>query len=213
MLLRRPLLVAGIVGLAFAAACTTPSRGEPRPATTTETTASSTTPSTSDSEETLPFAGAPKVNDPLDTSRYEHDPCRSLSADQAQSLNLPTNGKVMDDVALGNGCEWRNSETRGYAQIVFATGDQQGLSSEYQANNDEKWEYFEELPEIEGHPAIARDGTDDRKLGYCIVVVGVADDMVFESIAQLSGANIGEKDPCDMAAHVAGLALQTMKGA
>jgi hypothetical protein len=117
----------------------------------------------------------------------------------------------MDNVALGTGCEWRNPETRGSVQIVFAAGSQDGLSSEYQAHNDGKWEYFEELPDIEGYPAVIRAGTDDRELGHCIVVVGVADDMVFESILQLSQANIGQKDPCAVATQVAGLVLQTIK--
>ena len=44
------------------------------------------------------------------------------------------------------------------------------------------------------------------------VVVGVADDMVFEAIAQLSERNVGQKDPCAMAAQAAGLALRTMTG-
>jgi hypothetical protein len=39
----------------------------------------------------------------------------------------------------------------------------------------------------------------------------VADDMAFESIVQLSQANVGKKDPCEVAVEVAGLALQTMK--
>lgn len=117
----------------------------------------------------------------------------------------------MEHVALGTGCEWKNPDTRGYAQIVFADDQQDGLSSEYQAHNDGKWEFFEELPEIEGYPAISRAGTDSRDVGNCNVIVGVADDLVFESIAQLSRANIGQKDPCEMAARVAALALRTMK--
>jgi hypothetical protein len=212
MFLRRPLFIAGILGFALAAAgCTTPSEGEPRAAATKTPTSNSTTGSSGSTEDDLPFAGAPQVNDPLDTTRFNQDPCQALTSDQTRSLNLPSTGEPIDHVALGAGCEWKNSDTRGYAQIVFADGQQHGLSSEYQANDDGKWEYFEELPEIEGYPAISRAGTDSRDVGNCNVIVGVADDMVFESIAQLSRANVGQKDPCEMAAHVAGLALQTMK--
>jgi len=213
MLLRRPAIVASLLTLALVSGCTTTSQGEPRPATTTDTSTSISTPDTSDNGEELPFAGAPKVNDPLDTSRFEQDPCLSLTADQAQSLSLPSTGATLENVALGNGCGWKNSETRGYVEIVFLVDDPRGLSPEYDANSRGKWAYFDELPNIEGYPAIARDGTDDRDIGHCSVLVGVADDMVFVSIVKLSQANVGQKDPCEVAAQVAGLALQTMKGA
>lgn len=212
MFLRRSLLAAGILGLALASGCTTASHGSPRPATTEPTSENSTdnnTPGNGGGE--LPYAGAPAVDDPLDTSHFEDNPCDALTAEQTGPLNLPTTGEPMENVALGKGCEWKNKESRGYAQIVFADGAQDGLSSEYQANEDGDWEYFVELPEIEGYPAISRAGTDSRHVGSCVVVVGVADDMVFESIAQLSRANVGQKDPCEMAALAAGLALQTMK--
>ncbi len=117
----------------------------------------------------------------------------------------------MDNVTLGNGCAWYNKETGGEVNIVFAAGEQDGLSSEYQAHEDGKWEVFEKIPDIEGYPAVIRAGSDRRDLGNCLVVVGTADDMVFESIVQLSDANVGQKDPCDVAVQVAGLALQTMK--
>jgi hypothetical protein len=208
---RLTLLAVGVLGLVFTSGCTTSSHGSPQPATTGPSSSNSADNTTGNEGDDLPYAGAPKVDDPLDTSRYEQDPCQSLTADQTEPLNLPPNGKPMENVALGNGCEWKNTESRGYAQIVFADGDQDGLSSEYQANEDGDWEYFEELPKIDGYPAITRAGTDSRDVGHCIVVVGVADDMVFESIGQLSEANIKQKDPCEMAALAASLALQTMK--
>jgi uncharacterized protein DUF3558 len=201
MPLRRPLLVVSLLGLALASACTTTSQGDPQPATT----GASSTSTTGNTEEELPFAGAPKVSDPLDTSRYEQDPCQALTADRAQSLNLPPTGETMENVALGNGCEWKNPETRGVVNIVFIVDDPRGLSPEYEAKNQD----FKELPEIEGYPAITRDGADE--FGGCTIVVGAADDMAFESIVQLSQANIGKKDPCEVAVQVAGLALQTMK--
>lgn len=69
------------------------------------------------------------------------------------------------------------------------------------------------FPDIEGYPAIARSGTDDRDIGGCSVFVGVAGDMVFEVNLKLLQVNVGVEDPCEVAAEVAGLALQTMKGA
>jgi len=211
MLVRRSLLAASVIGLTFASACTTASQGEPRPATTAETAPPTSSSGAPGDNEELPFAGAPKVDNPLDTSRYEQDPCQSLTSDQVQPLNLPPTGETMDNVALGKGCEWFNPDTRGEVNIVFVVGDPRGLSPEYEVNNRHGWKYFDELPDIEGYPAVARSGTDDRDIGRCTVVTGVADDMSFETVLRLSQDNIGQKDPCEVAVQVAGLALQTMK--
>jgi hypothetical protein len=200
-----------MLSLSLISACTTSSQGNSNPATSTELATSDSPSRTPGGDDELPFAGAPKIDEPLETSRYEKDPCQSITAEQAETLNLPINGETMDHVALGNGCTWFNRETRGEINIVFVVDDPRGLSPEYEANVNGDWAFFEELPDIEEYPAVARNGTDDRDIGHCTVVVGVADDMTFELIARLSQANVGQKDPCEMAAHVAGLALQTMK--
>lgn len=205
---RRARYFAAILGVLAISACTVTSQGEPRPAPGTESTSST---SESPDEEELPFAGAPKVDDPLDTSIYEQDPCKSITADQAQSLNLPTSGTLDDTVALGIGCKWFNSDTRGELKINFYVDDPRGLSPEYEANERGEWKYFDEVPDIEGHPAVIRDAVDDRDIGYCTLIVGAADDMAFATIVQLPLADGGTDDPCKAAAEVAGLALQTMK--
>jgi hypothetical protein len=206
MHIRRSLAIASLLGIAIVSACTISSEGEPRPVDST----GSMTSSSSGNGEELPFAGAPKVNDPLDTSRYEKDPCLSLTSAQAQSLNLPPTG-TFNEATLTVGCTWLNTQTRGEVNIDFIVDDPRGLSPEYQANRSGKWEFFEELPTIEGYPAVARAGIDSRDDGTCTVVVGVADDMAFASSVQLSLANIENGDPCKKAAEVAGLALQTME--
>lgn len=213
MRIKRSLVLTSLFGLVLVAGCTTASEGQPRPVdTTVAPTSGSTSGSSGGEEDELPFAGAPKVDDPLETSRYEQNPCASITAEQAQQeLNLPPTGQPMENVTLGVGCEWKNNDTRAYLHIVFVVDDPRGLSPDYAVNEDGGWDFFQELPEIEGYPAIARDRPDDRSRGYCTVAVGVADDMSFESTLQLRGSNIGEKDPCEMAAFAAGLAVQTMK--
>jgi uncharacterized protein DUF3558 len=211
MVIRRFLLTVSLLGLVFAAACTTTSQGEPHGVGSTGGEASTSAPHTSEGDEDLPFAGAPKVDTPLDTSSYEQDPCKSLSADQAENLSLPSAGRIDHDVVLGVGCDWVNKETGGEVEIVFVVGDPTGLSSEYDANKRGEWEFFEELPDIEGYPAIARGDPDDRDIGHCTVVVGVADDMAFETILRLSEVNVDRLKPCDVASEVAGMAVRTMK--
>jgi hypothetical protein len=197
-----------MVAFALLAGCTTTSAGQPTPAATDT---SSTAPETSEQPEPegLPFAGAPKVDKPIDTSRFQQDPCLSLTADQATELNLGATGAPFSE-PLGKACKWRNDATRGEAQVRFLDKDPRGLSPEYQAEKDGKWKFFVEMPSIDGHPAVARGSIDARDNGACSVIVGASDEIAFELALQLSAANVGKKDPCSVAADIAGMALQTM---
>jgi hypothetical protein len=208
----RPIpLIIGLLAVMAVAGCTTPTQGAPGPATTvsSETETTSATESTEPNEE-LPTDGAPPVTNPLDASAFQGDPCRMLTAAQSQELNVGSSGQPYDE-ALGNGCIWQNSETRGRTKIAFLDKDPHGLSSLYRANKAGKWAYFEELQPIEGYPAIIRDIVDHRPQGSCTVIVGVSDEIAFGTILELSQANVGKKDPCEVSAQVAGMALQTMK--
>jgi hypothetical protein len=191
--------------------CTTTIDGQANPESgdLPNPTSETTTSSDSGSDE-LPTDGAPKVDDPIDTTRFQDDPCLSLTASQVDDLSLGMPGQPFDG-PLGKACKWRNEETRGEVQVRFLDEDPTGLSSEYRANDEGKWEYFEELPPIEGHPAVARSGSDTRDLGDCTVVIGASDEIAFELALQLSQVNVGEQDPCEKAAEVAGMAVQTMQ--
>jgi hypothetical protein len=205
-------LLAAAAATMLLAGCTTTSSGDPAPASTRSVPGTAeSAPSTSGSAE-LPFAGAPKVEVPLDVSTFQQDPCQTFTEAQTKQLNVSASGNPIDS-PLGNGCEWRNEQTRGYAQIRFNDKNPNGLSGEYQANADDKFVFFNELPPIEGYPAVSNDVADHRKYGDCTVIVGVSDELTFEADLQLSEANVGKVDPCTKAAEVAGMALQTMKDA
>lgn len=211
MQVRHVAPIAGLLCLVVAG-CTVSSQGEPIPTTTNEvnSTANSTAPP-SDEEDDLPSHGAPKVDDPLDTTRFQQDPCLALTASQAQKeLNLPPSGKP-EAATLGKSCEWRNPDTRGAVHIGFLTGNPRGLSGLYAANQRGEYPYFNILSPIEGYPAVASDIEDRRPRGICIVVIGVTDQLTFDVYLQLSQANVGKLEPCEMAAQVAGKALRTMK--
>jgi hypothetical protein len=191
------------------AGCTTVSPGDPASVPTSEVSTTSPTPPSSGSEDDLPSHGAPKVEDPLDTTRYQQDPCSALSASQAQELNLPTSG-VQKEVVLGIGCEWYNSNTRGRVQIGFFTRNDRGLSAVYDADQRGEYAYFLPLSPIEGYPAIASDIEDRRPTGICIIDVGVTDQLLVDVTLYLSQANVEKVEPCEMAEKVAGMALRTM---
>lgn len=176
-----------------------------------DTTTDVEQPPTSENDpDELPSDGAPKVENPLDTSKFQQDPCQSLTATQSQGLDLGSAGKPIG-MPLGNACNWRNEQTRNRAQIGFLDKDPRGLSSEYRAEKNGNLELFDELPPIEGFPAVVRGTIDDRDYGGCTVVVGASDEIAFEVIRQIPRSEIGQKEPCEAAAEVAAVALQTMK--
>lgn len=206
----RLLIVVAI--LAVAAGCTTTSAGSPLPVPGGGSTENSSAPSPPAGTE-VPYAGAPKVEDPLDTTQFQQDPCQALTAAQADKLNVRFPGESGEG-PLGNTCEFRGrSDERALIDVRSLDKYPHGLSATYQAEKDGKWVHFAELPPIEGYPAVAYDGVDQRETGGCVVDVGTADEVAFEIVLQLSTDNIDKKDPCETAAMVAGLVLQTMKAA
>lgn len=210
---KRPslLLPAALFILAITGACTTTTEGSPEPATITDTSTETTSSNEDPGDRELPYAGAPAVDNPLDTARYQQDPCQALTAAQAQELNVKTPGEPYDG-ALGKACNFEGrSDTQARADVRFLDKLPYGLSSTYQANEDGKYEFFDELQPIEGYPAVARAGADDRPNGGCTVEVGTSDEISFEIALRLSTANVDELDPCETAAMVAGMALRTMK--
>jgi hypothetical protein len=202
------LITAGLFVIPLAAGCTVTTSGNGTPATVPDTKAPSTSPESASDE--LPTDGAPKVENPLETSTFEQDPCLSLTSVQTQNLNLSPSGSPVD-MPLGKACEWRNDATKSEAQVGFLNEDPRGLSAEYRAEKAGRLKVFIELPPIEGHPAVVRGAIDDREAGGCTVVVGASDEIAFEVVIRLPEAEAGEKDPCEMAAEVAEMALETMK--
>jgi len=208
--MRRFSSILGIFAVVVVGGCTAASPGEPIPVTTGKTAPAGTESSSTDSGQKLPFAGAPKVSNPLDTNRFQQDPCRSLTSEQAQSLDFPPDGESRDST-FGKACTWSNRGSGGRATVHFLDEDPRGLSAEYQAHDDGITALFEVLPPIEGYPAVVSNTIDGRPDGRCTVIVGVSDEIRFEVPLWLSQVNVGTKDPCDVAALVAGLALKTMK--
>lgn len=207
------VIVVCLVGVLALAGCTSssPGRAEPAPSGSRSPEATTSTSRTTEpSGESLPSDGAPKVKNPLDTNRYQQNPCLVLTAAQTQELNVGSPGEQRPG-PLGEACDWRNSETGGNIDMQFGDLDPQGLSATYKANKAGKWVYFVELPEIEGFPAVARAPLDRRDKGDCAIEVGVSDRVTFQLGVQLSRANVGKKDPCEVTVMVAGMMLRTMK--
>lgn len=216
MRIRWLTLSAAVMVAVGAAGCTNVSEGSPRPASGPATSESDGSPTTDTSESgqvELPYAGAPAVTDPLDTETFQQDPCQALAEDQANALNVQTPG-VLRDGGVGKACEkLGKSDRRALVEIASLDKNPYGVSAVYQAEKDGKLAFMDPLDSIEGYPAAAYGALDQREDGECSVVIGTSDEIAFEIVLRLSAKNVGKKDPCETAAVVAGMVLQTMKAA
>lgn len=202
---RKGVVLAGLALVSLLSGCTTTTAGN---ATSEGDAATSESPPGTSGE--LPTDGAPAVANPIDTSRFERDSCLVLTSGQVGELGLVAPGEAVES-AFGSECLWKNDSVGARARILILSEDRRGLSAVYAAEERGEWDYFDELPPIDGYPAVARGLSDDRAEGVCSVVVGASDEIAFVVAVTLSEGNRGKKDPCDVGVIVAGMALGTMK--
>lgn len=197
-------VLVALLSVAVVSGCTTTSSGTPLPGSSTS--ASSTEASSDD----LPSDGAPKVENPLDVSQFEQSPCDVLTAEDANTLNVPATGR-QDGDSSGESCYWNNPETRGSLSVSFLSSEDRGLSAVYARKG--KYAYFEPIDDVEGHPGVAFNPDKDEPTIDCGVMVGVTDQLVFMTRVALSEGNVGRRKPCDAAAQAAGMMMKTMQEA
>lgn len=207
---RLAVIALSTIGLA---ACTTTAEGNPIPDQVNSTEASTPDdPSTNDDPppDDLPSDGAPKVENPIDATHFEQNPCDALTRTQANTLNVDPTG-TRADTSFGNGCLWRNPETGGSALISFLSKGERGLSDTYRSYHDGDFEYFEPIADIEGFPAVAWDTDSKKPANDCTLTIGLTDQLTVHVVTELSRDNVGQKDPCEVGAKVADEFLTTIK--
>lgn len=208
-------LMVALIVVVVATACVSTTEGSPLPdpgGAGSSTSAPSSDPGEPETDE-LPYAGASAVANPLDTASFEQDPCRALTSAQADTLKVRFPGNLRDS-SLGKACEFRvRSDRLALVEVASLDKNPFGVSAIYQAEEDGKLELFEPLDPIDGYPVVAYGALDRRDDGACSVVFGASDEIAFEIALQQSDRNIGKKDPCETAAMVAGLVVETMKAA
>ncbi|AXB46574.1 DUF3558 domain-containing protein [Amycolatopsis albispora] len=175
----------------------------------------SMTPTSSAAEPQLPTAGAPKVESPLDTGRFELAPCDSLTEEQLAGLfgATPT-GEVKN--AAGPTCTWRRDGVNPHVTVTFLKTTELGISNFYLGKD--KGGLFRVLSPAGGYPAVAwgvtAAGVDgDWEHGRCHVAVGVTDRQVVDIVVGQSDDKIGKKDPCEDAHGIAEMVIGNIKGA
>jgi hypothetical protein len=203
--------VIGIIGvLAFVSACsdgnTTGTPGSASLGSSDSGASQSNSPSSS--AQSLPFAGAPKVSNPLPASVLSGDPCADALTPQqvGDALGAQVHGEPHTVDQLGPSCEWFNRDTTGKITVLYVTRTHVGLSADYQNSKpgDSSWR---ELPLIQGFPAVAHNKTASS----CQVTVGLADDFSIDVTVALSLAKSGKSDPCEVAPRAADAVVSTLK--
>jgi len=162
---------------------------------------------------TLPYAGAPKVITPLPASVLSGDPCKdALTSEQiTQAVGPDPELRPGTTPTVGPKCSWSNTQTNGQVFVGFGTLLHTGLSGIYQ-NTQPKSGVWKELPDIQGFPAVAYAGSKGTTpKDYCVVTVGVADDLTVDIGVTLGRTKVGAADPCEVAPGIADQVVTTLR--
>lgn len=198
---RATALVTAVLGGLLVAGCSTVTQGTALPAGPTPSAPSSAAPTSSD-------YGAPKVATPLDTTRFQQNPCSALTRAQQQALGISAAGSVeVDD--LGNICHWSLQYDVVYAfgfNVKFPEGEALGLANAYQNAGPGA---MRRLPDVYGQPA-AIDPSQNTD-GLCAVYLGATDQISYAATVQIGPDQPDYQNPCSVAEQIAADTTATMK--
>jgi hypothetical protein len=201
--MRRALILIS-ASLLMLSACTTTKTGTPSPSgSTNDNTLSPNSPSG------VPGPGVPKVDNPIDTTRFKHAPCDTLTAEQINIL-LGTGITPKPDLKAEGGptCRWNTPEvSQASVSVTYMTANTAGLTAIYQKKGN-AFPFFQPMESINDYPTVAYGLVDERKNGRCAIALGTSDTEAVDVAIAQSEENIGKKDPCaaahDVAANVLG---------
>jgi hypothetical protein len=146
------------------------------------------------------------VSNPLDTTKFEQNPCGLLSQARAgQVANLVSTR--MSAGAAGPICQWSDTSHNG---VAFGLIHGNGLSDAYQSQDSAG--YFVPVPNVAGYPAIFGSVSDGRSMGVCTMVVGVRNDEVMTVSSSFGTSSPYNADPCPVVQKAAEAAIATLKG-
>jgi hypothetical protein len=181
-----------------------------------DTKAGTATPvvTSSSSADTVPGPGVPKVETPVDTTRFKQAPCKALTSEEITTLLGPgVAAKEQLDAPGGPTCDWHPSgTTQAKVGIIFNQVNQAGLTGIYEKQGS-TFHLFLPMAPVADLPTVAYGLKDERTSdGRCAVAVGTSDhEMIDVSITQ-SEVNVGKKDPCAAAHEVAEKVVANIKG-
>lgn len=172
-----------------------------------------TSPSPSAAGKTLPYAGAPKVENPLKESVLSGHLCDgALSPAQLRRiLNQVPRGERDDMDALGAQCHWTNSDAGAIVSVSYSTKTSDGLSAVY-ANTKPRSAVWQPLPPIQGLPAVAHSTySAEGSKSFCPVSAGVSDRNTVDVSITLGQAKVGKAEPCEVTAQITDMVVANLK--
>ncbi|MBE8519373.1 DUF3558 domain-containing protein [Amycolatopsis sp. H6(2020)] len=166
------------------------------------------------SSSSLPYAGAPKVPNPLPVSVLSGDPCTDALTPQQvlTAIGVDVAGRREDLPQLGPACAWTNHETRGAVGVGYTLNTHVGLSGVY-ANTKPKSPLWQELPPIQGFPAVAYADSkgDQGPVDFCQASVGLADSFSIDVSLTLGSSKKNTENACALISQVADMAVTTLR--
>ncbi|WP_103350646.1 DUF3558 domain-containing protein [Amycolatopsis sp. CA-128772] len=151
----------------------------------------------------------PKVVQPLDTARYEQDPCAALTKDQLAQLRI-TISPEPDPSNLGPGCDWNAFDEVGFRLDSKLLTSGSNLANIYKLQKQGEWSYFKAIADVSGYPGVLVDDDNPPK-NTCQLMVGLRDDLVYSVQISVSPDSQINGDPCPTLQKVGEMAVSTMK--
>ncbi|UOZ03300.1 DUF3558 domain-containing protein [Amycolatopsis sp. WQ 127309] len=162
----------------------------------------------------LPFAGAPRVADPLPLSVLAGDPCSdALTPDQVvAAVGASVSGQREDLAEVGPACAWSNRDTGGAVGVSYTLNTHVGLSGVY-ANTKPQSALWRELPAIQGFPAVAHAGAKGGTVpaGFCQASIGLADNLSIDVSLTLGVSKKDTEDACSLISQIADMTVTTLR--
>jgi hypothetical protein len=162
----------------------------------------------------LPYAGAPKVNDPLPASVLSGDPCTdALTPEQVvAAVGVSVAGEREDLAQTGPACAWSNHGTGGAVGVSYTVNTHVGLSGVY-ANTRPQSAVWHVLPDIQGFPAVAHAGTKGGEIpiGFCQASIGLADSVSIDVSLTLGASKRNTEDACSLIPQIADMTVTTLR--
>jgi hypothetical protein len=169
---------------------------------------------TGDTSSSLPYAGAPRIANPLPPSVLSGDPCAdALTHEQVvAAVGVDVPGTRGDLAQIGPGCTWFNRDTGGAVGVSYTINTHVGLSGVY-ANTQPQSAVWKELPPVQGFPAVAFAGNSGGAIpgDFCQASVGLADSFSVDVSLTLGSTKRHSGDACALISEVAEMTVATLK--
>jgi hypothetical protein len=184
------------------ASCASPTSGRAQPAADPPPPTTSNTPRGDDN------FGAPKVTTPLDTAKYQPNPCTTLTTAQQTALGITTPGTLApgDEGAI---CSWSPKYDISYSfgfNLKFLPGEATGLANAYQTAGPGS---MKRLPDVHGQPAATQPSQNTN--GSCTIYLGATDVISYAAAVVIGTGEPHYADPCTIASALADATTATMK--